>query len=284
MLGTLFPRLARTFNRLNPASFGRPLDTDHPGQWRVDTIVRKYDNQDIDLYRARYGKAEGERRFFESAVLTGETHSKFNLLMYGGASCLFECLKGNGTGTSAQTLTYFNNGNAYLGVGDSTTTEAATQTNLQASSNKVRIAMDSTYPVHTDSATGTEITAATNASPIVLTSTSHGRTAGDVVTVAGVAGNTAANGTWQVSVTDANTLSLNNSSGNGSYTSGGLLSVANVMVFQATAGNSVANYNWNEWGIFNASSGGRMLNRKVVSMGTKVSTATWTLLVALSLA
>lgn len=39
-----------------------------------------------------------------------------------------------------------NNANAYLGVGDSTTAFAATQTDLQASTNKLRKAMDSSYP------------------------------------------------------------------------------------------------------------------------------------------
>lgn len=42
--------------------------------------------------------------------------------------------------------TPFNNANAHLGVGDSTAAFAATQTDLQAASNKVRKAMDATYP------------------------------------------------------------------------------------------------------------------------------------------
>lgn len=42
--------------------------------------------------------------------------------------------------------TPFNNANAYLGVGDSSTAFAATQTDLQAATNKVRVAMDVGYP------------------------------------------------------------------------------------------------------------------------------------------
>lgn len=76
-----------------------------------------------------------------------------NLLMYGGVSCLWEVLIGNGTGTAGQTLTYFNNANAAIGVGDSSTAAAATQTDLQAASNKLRIAMNSSYPTHTDGVT-----------------------------------------------------------------------------------------------------------------------------------
>ena len=67
------------------------------------------------------------------------------------------------------------------------------------------------------------ITAATNASPIVLTAVAHGMSTGDTGLVAGVLGNTAANGTWTVTRVDADHLSLNGSTGNGSYTSGGTI-------------------------------------------------------------
>jgi hypothetical protein len=65
------------------------------------------------------------------------------------------------------------------------------------------------------------ITAASNATPIVVTSTAHGLTTGDPVTVASVGGNTAANGDWVVTRVDANSFSLDGSVGNGAYTSGG---------------------------------------------------------------
>ncbi len=78
---------------------------------------------------------------------------KGNLLLYAGASALWQCLIGNGTGTAAQSLTFFNNGNAAIGVGDSSTSAAATQTNLQASSNRLRVGMVSTYPQHTPGTT-----------------------------------------------------------------------------------------------------------------------------------
>jgi len=75
-----------------------------------------------------------------------------NLLMYGGASCLWECLLGNGTGTADQTLTYFNNANAAIGVGNSNTAAVATHNDLQGAS-KVRVVMDATYPQHSDGTT-----------------------------------------------------------------------------------------------------------------------------------
>jgi hypothetical protein len=65
------------------------------------------------------------------------------------------------------------------------------------------------------------VTGATNASPIVVTSTGHALDTGDAISISGVAGNTAANGTFTVTKVDANTFSLNGSTGNAAYTSGG---------------------------------------------------------------
>jgi hypothetical protein len=65
------------------------------------------------------------------------------------------------------------------------------------------------------------ITVASNATPIVITSVSHGFTAEDLVTVRSVGGNTAANGVWMVANPTDNTFELFGSIGNGAYTSGG---------------------------------------------------------------
>ncbi|HEV2769835.1 MAG TPA: ubiquitin-activating E1 FCCH domain-containing protein [Solirubrobacteraceae bacterium] len=67
----------------------------------------------------------------------------------------------------------------------------------------------------------TTVTAATNASPIVITGPAHGLTTGDRVRVAGVQGNTAANGTFTVTVTSPTAFQLDGSTGNGAYTGGG---------------------------------------------------------------
>lgn len=65
------------------------------------------------------------------------------------------------------------------------------------------------------------ITDASNESPIVITALSHGFSTGDIIEITGVVGNTAANGTWNITVVDAATFSLNSSTGNGAYISGG---------------------------------------------------------------
>lgn len=66
------------------------------------------------------------------------------------------------------------------------------------------------------------ITDATNATPIVLTSTAHGRSTGDKFYVVGIGGNTAANGAFTITKVSDNTFSLDDSVGNGTYTSGGV--------------------------------------------------------------
>lgn len=45
-----------------------------------------------------------------------------------------------------EAVTAFNNANAYLGVGDSSTAFAKAQTDLQAASNKLRKGMEASYP------------------------------------------------------------------------------------------------------------------------------------------
>jgi hypothetical protein len=108
---------------------------------------------------------------------------------------------------AVESVTLFNNANSYLGVGDSTTAFSAAHTDLQAASNKLRKAMDATYPQRS----------------------------------------------------------------------------SNVLTFRSTFGTSEANFAWEEWGTFNASSGGTMLNRKVESLGTKANTQSWQFTATLTL-
>lgn len=162
----------------------------------------------------RMGNWTGEQVIKGLAPLPYEVlQQEGNLLMYGGASCLWECLIGNGT-AGAGNLQFFANGNAAIGVGDSADPEAATQTDLQAATNKLRLGMDGTYPQHSDATT----------------------------------------------------------------------SGAASIKFQSTFGSAQANFTWAEFGVFNATVGQRMLNRKVSAMGVKSSGATWTLLLTLTLA
>ncbi len=104
--------------------------------------------------------------------------------------------------------TYANNSNGHLGVGDSSTAFSAAHTDLQAATNKVRKAMEASYPTRT----------------------------GLAVTV------------------------------------------------RSLFGTSEANFAWNEWAWFNASTSGTMLTRKVESLGTKTNTQSWQLTATITFA
>jgi hypothetical protein len=83
---------------------------------------------------------------------------------------------------------------------------------------------------------GTSVTGATNTLPItVTTQTPHGLSTGNIVLISGVGGNTVANAFWQITKVNSTQFTLNNSSGNGAYTSGGTVLVAQTAEFQADA-------------------------------------------------
>jgi hypothetical protein len=67
------------------------------------------------------------------------------------------------------------------------------------------------------------VNGATNASPIVISTTaSHNFNTNDTVTIDFVGGNTAANGTWVITVVDSTHFQLVGSTGSGAYTAGGI--------------------------------------------------------------
>ncbi len=72
-----------------------------------------------------------------------------------------------------------------------------------------------------------DITGATNATPIVITSANHGLNTGDIIDISGVGGNTNANGTFLIVVLTPNTFELYDPAtgtpiaGNAAYTNGG---------------------------------------------------------------
>lgn len=88
-------------------------------------------------------------------------------------------------------------------------------------------------PLRLNSPTTFTITNATNASPIVLTVSATCNCDNDVIGVSGVAGNTAANGTWLASASGTSVTLLHldgsNSTGNAAYTSGGTLYRENLV-------------------------------------------------------
>lgn len=119
----------------------------------MSDLILPDSQQDSGLWRCRITVAKFTGDWYPQASPRYVDNFDGNLLMYGGVSCLWETLIGNGTATAGQALTYFNNAQSAVGVGDSTTATAATQTDLQASTNKLRKAMNATFPSHTDATT-----------------------------------------------------------------------------------------------------------------------------------
>jgi hypothetical protein len=80
---------------------------------------------------------------FGDALLCTETFQA-NLALNEGLGELIDLICGLGTPTKWDSI------NAHLGVGDSNTAAAATQTGLQATTNKTYKAMDTNYPLRTN--------------------------------------------------------------------------------------------------------------------------------------
>ena len=72
-----------------------------------------------------------------------------------------------------------------------------------------------------DAGTALDSVSGNTTSPIVVTLADHGLLTGDRIRIVGVTGNTAANGTFTITLIDANQFSLNNSVHNGDYGGGG---------------------------------------------------------------
>lgn len=87
----------------------------------------------------------------------------------------------------------------------------------------------------------------------------------------GVGGGAGATTAFAVTQTDLQGASKTRKAMDASYPT----RATNVLTFRSTFGTSDANYTWDEWGVFNASSAGTMMSRKVEALGTKTSSATW---------
>jgi len=106
----------------------------------VEKRTEDYDEA-LGLYLARglsrfAAESKAARNVRPYEIVVGD----YNAMINGGIDRALLLLVGGG-GTA------YNNASAYLGVGDSATAFAATQTDLQAATNKLRKGMNATYPV-----------------------------------------------------------------------------------------------------------------------------------------
>ena len=88
-----------------------------------------------------------------------------------------------------------------------------------------------------------DVVDATNAAPIeITTSGDHGYATGDTVVVKNVEGNTAANGSWTVTVSGDTTLVLDGSMGSGAYAGGGTVAPGDLLYRWSTVIGGVIQY------------------------------------------
>jgi hypothetical protein len=81
-----------------------------------------------------------------------------------------------------------------------------------------------------------KVSTATNASPIeITTSAVHGLTTGQVVVIGGMVGNADANRRWSITVTSPTKFTLDASTGNSAYTSGGTIGDGGTTIPSTTA-------------------------------------------------
>lgn len=103
---------------------------------KSDLIAQRKADEDkeaLDLYT--------EREAIDLFGMPQRTTFKHNLLLNEGINELFTLI-------CSSSGTKFDASNAYIGVGDSSTAEDASHTALQASTNKLYVAMDGTYPTY----------------------------------------------------------------------------------------------------------------------------------------
>ncbi len=109
------------------------------GLWMASWVCEKF-NADLDDYYKEFGdRSEAERRFHRENTPFERINVPGNLLLSVGIQVMLDALIGTA-------VTAFSNANARIGVGDSATAAAASQTDLQAATNKLRKAMDATFP------------------------------------------------------------------------------------------------------------------------------------------
>jgi hypothetical protein len=104
-------------------------------KWQCRYKLSKY-IEDIGQFRG--GPEEFQRLYQPYEVRLGEG----NCLLNSGIDEMWDLICGD-------SANHFNNAGTQIGVGDSNTAAAATQTDLQAATNKTYKAMDSGYPAST---------------------------------------------------------------------------------------------------------------------------------------
>ncbi len=110
-------------------------------KWRIDKF-KDPEGEIANALQAGMSTVSAMHLYAEAFLCTEEFEA--NIALNEGLQELIDIVCGLGTPTK------WDNTNARLGVGDSNTAENATQTGLQAATNKIYKAMDTSYPARTN--------------------------------------------------------------------------------------------------------------------------------------
>ena len=110
-------------------------------KWRINKF-KDHKGEIATALQAGMSTANAMHLYAEAFICTEEFEA--NVALNEGLQELIDIVCGLGTPTK------WDNSNARLGVGDSNTAENATQTGLQAATNKTYKAMDTSYPARTN--------------------------------------------------------------------------------------------------------------------------------------
>jgi hypothetical protein len=113
---------------------------DH-GLWTPQWSIHKFREHRGRVYKAAHVEGLPVSYLLDNFELMGTLHFLGNCLLNEGINEVWALVAGTGG-------VKFDNTNARIGVGDSATAAAPTQTGLQAATNKLYKAMDASYPTY----------------------------------------------------------------------------------------------------------------------------------------
>lgn len=122
----------------------KTIEVVHAAAWRFDWLCEKWSEEACDFVRRKLGiVGDVSSELLRQVIGAPELEEAIpgNLLLNEGIQEMLDLLIGAGGSVAA-----YNNATAQIGVGDSSTAESASQTDLQAASNKTWKAMNASYP------------------------------------------------------------------------------------------------------------------------------------------
>jgi hypothetical protein len=155
------------------------------------------------------------------SIFNGTIYAVYNITAWVSATSLTIAAISGGTALANQTARQYYIGGRWRSTGGATAvrTIPGDTIRMMGSPAPTSLGQNGVWTSQALQATKT-LSTSTNATPIAMTCTAHGYSTGDTVVITGHVTNTNANGTWEITVIDSNTFTLNGSVGNGTGSGG----------------------------------------------------------------